>query len=69
MDNTELHNLDLGAPRFLELQVTLVLRQLFDTELLKSTALALVATWPVLSKRINLAVNTHQATSIRDSLS
>ncbi|PSS27477.1 hypothetical protein M430DRAFT_14748 [Amorphotheca resinae ATCC 22711] len=55
MDNTELHNLDLGAPRFLELQVTLVLRQLFDTELLKSTALALVATWPVLSKRINLA--------------
>lgn len=56
MKQTELHNLDLGAARFIELQLSLVLRQVFDIEVLKSTALNLVATWPVLSERMNLMV-------------
>ncbi|KAF4629191.1 hypothetical protein G7Y89_g8954 [Cudoniella acicularis] len=41
MSSTPLHNLDLGAARFIELQLSLVLHQVFDIPALKSAALAL----------------------------
>ncbi|KFY41030.1 hypothetical protein V494_03237 [Pseudogymnoascus sp. VKM F-4513 (FW-928)] len=51
---TQLHNLDLGVARFANLELSFVLRQAFDVEVLKSTALNLVKTWPALSERMYL---------------
>ena len=40
----ELHNLDLGAARFIEVQLSLVFPEVFNIETLKTAALTLVAT-------------------------
>lgn len=53
---TGLHNLDLGAARFIELELSLALRQIFDLDVLKSTAMTLVTKWPALSNRMNSTV-------------
>lgn len=52
----QLHNLDLGAARYVEHGLSLALHEIFDIEILKSAALSLVATWPTLSHRMNFAV-------------
>jgi hypothetical protein len=56
MKNTQLHNLDLGIARFSKLELSLALREVFDIDVLKSTALILIATWPALSEKMNLTV-------------
>lgn len=53
---TKLHDLDLGVARFANLELSFVLRQAFDAEVLKSTALRLVKAWPALSERMYLTV-------------
>ena len=63
MDVLKCHNLDLGAPRFIELQLSLVLPGVLDLDLLESTALTLVARWPSLNTRMNLVVSNESTWS------
>ena len=52
-----LHNLDLGAPRFLEFRLCLVLDEPLTLQLLESKAWTLLERWPVLDTRLNLQVS------------
>lgn len=56
MVRTKLHDLDLGVARFANIELSIVLRQAFDVEVLKSTALLLVNSWPALGERMYLTV-------------
>ena len=53
-----LHNLDLGLGRFLEVHLCLVLNGPISLEPLESNARWLIELWPILNTRMNLLVGS-----------